>query len=191
MSDTTNTPLDVKSGTGITTLSSSVTSAIIESGGILSMTSGGVVSSVTVEDGGKLFVGKAGDHTSEPGVQGTVSGGTVADGSFLTISGGGLIENTTVATNAFVVASGAAASNVTLSGSDALESLYGTDSGTVILAGAKQDINDGVWPAGPLCRREAIRRSSPVAARMAPLRMVWRALSRNPSPMRDTYQARN
>ncbi|GBQ21401.1 hypothetical protein AA0472_0438 [Acetobacter estunensis NRIC 0472] len=148
MSDTTNTPLDVKSGTGITTLSSSVTSAIIESGGILSMTSGGVVSSVTVEDGGKLFVGKAGDHTSEPGVQGTVSGGTVAAGGILTISGGGLIENTTVATNAFVVASGAAASNVTLSGSNVLESLYGTDSGTVILAGTKQDINDGGVASG-------------------------------------------
>lgn len=123
-------------------LTTSVGSATIENGGRLNVSSGGVVSAVTVMKGGLLYVGKQGDISDIPGAQGIVSGGVISAGGTLTVYGGGLVENALVNSSNLMVASGAAASSLTLA-SGVAETLYGVDSGATIQANADQMIQAG------------------------------------------------
>lgn len=123
-------------------LTTSTESATIESGARLNVSSGGVVSAVTVMSGGLLFVGKQADKSDAVGAQGVVSGGTISSGGTLTVYAGGLVENVLVNSSNLLVSSGAVASGLTLA-SGVAETLYGVDSGATVQANADQMVEAG------------------------------------------------
>ncbi|NHN89222.1 Hint domain-containing protein [Acetobacter conturbans] len=126
-------------GPGATSVTTSVASAIIENGAKTTVSSGGVISAVTVMSGGFLYVGKQAETTDGVGSQGIVSGGIVSSGGVLTLYAGGLVENVEVQAGMVLVSSGAVASSLMLD-SGVTEMVYGVDSGAILTSTVTQTI---------------------------------------------------
>ncbi|WP_099347667.1 Hint domain-containing protein [Acetobacter aceti] len=132
-------------GPGVTSVTSSNSPAdtvTVENGGILFVSSGGVISSLAVLSGGKATIGKQADTSDALGTEGIVSGGVVSSGGIFSVYAGGLVEDVTVSASQVMVSSGAVASNMTLV-SGVTEVLYGVDSGATVQANADQSLQAG------------------------------------------------
>lgn len=132
-------------GPGVTSITSSNSPAdtvTVENGGTLFVSSGGVISSIAVLSGAKVAIGKQADTSDPLGTQGIVSGGVVSSGGLFSVYAGGLVKDVTVSATQVLVSCGAVASNMTLV-SGVTEVLSGIDSGATVQANADQSLQAG------------------------------------------------